>query len=369
MSKVTKFVGLDVHKSTIAIAICEGGATTEARSLGTVAHDLTRLLARLKPLGEPEQVHVAYEAGPTGFGLCRALRERGYLCIVVAPSKTPVRKGDRVKTDRRDAEKLARYLRSGELVAIDLPDVQREALRDLVRAREDAMRALRRARQQLGGFLLRHDRRWPGKSTWTSAHMEWIHSQRFEIEAQRLVLNDYYQEVTRLGARLKHLLELLETAASEEAHRSMFRALQGLRGVSTITAATLVAELGDLRRFASAPKLMSYVGLTPSEESSGNRVRRGRITKAGNTHVRRALVEAAWSCRLRPAMTRHMKKRTEGLPLPVIDIASKARERLYRRYTKMRARGKSPQNTITACARELVGFVWAIGQHVSPETK
>jgi len=369
MSKIAKFVGLDVHKATIAIAVCEGGALGEVRSLGTIAHDLTRLVRRLEPLGQPQDVYVAYEAGPTGYGLCRALRERGHPCIVVAPSKTPVRTGDRVKTDRRDAEKLARYLRSGELVAIDLPDVQQEALRDLVRAREDAMRAQHRARQQLMGFLLRHGRHWSGKSHWTQAHVTWIRSQRFEIEAQRQVLEDYFQEVTRLDARLKHLRDLLEEAASQEAHRAMFRALQGLRGVSTIVAATLVAELGDLRRFSSPSKLMSYVGLTPSEHSSGARVQRGAITKAGNPHVRRVLIEAAWSCRLRPAMSLHMKRRSQGLPTPVLDIASKARGRLYRRYNMMRARGKSQQTTIVACARELVGFVWAIGQQVSPETK
>lgn len=362
MSKIAKFVGLDVHKSSISMAVCEGGALHRPEDLGTFAHDLPTLLRRLERLGEPQHVHVAYEAGPTGYGLCRALRQRGYYCIVIAPSKTPVRTGDRVKTDRRDAAKLARFLRAGELVAVELPGLEQEALRDLVRAREDAMHAQRRARQQLSSFLLRHGRTWSGKSAWTQPHHAWIRSQRFECEIQRQVLEDYFQEVVRLDARLADLSTKLEAGAKSLSSSPLFSALQALRGVSTVVAASIVAELGDLRRFPSASRLMSYVGLVPSEYSSGARTRRGRITKAGNPHLRRVLIQAAWHCSKRPAMSLHLKRRSAGLPPPVLDIASKAQKRLHRRYWHLANRNKSPQTTVVACAREMLGFVWAIGQ-------
>ena len=362
MSKVAKFVGLDVHKSTISMAVCEGGALRRPKDVGKFAHDVPTLLRRLERLGEPKDVHVAYEAGPTGYGLCRALRERGYPCIVIAPSKTPISAGDRVKTDRRDAARLARLLRAGELVPVTLPDTEQEALRDLVRLREDAMHAQRRARQQLLSFLLRHGRAWSGKTTWTQAHQAWIRSQRFESELQRFALEDYFQETVRLDERLAYLTKRLEEAAETLSSSPLFRALQSLRGVSTIVAATIVSELGDLRRFRSAPHLMSYVGLVPSERSSGDRTRRGRITKTGNPHLRRVLIQAAWHCHKRPGLSLHMKRRSEGLPPPILDIASKAQKRLHHRYWSLVNRCKTKQIAVVACARELLGFVWAIGQ-------
>lgn len=369
MTTVAKFVGLDVHKDTISIAVCEGGTLHEAADLGKIPHDLTRLLRKLERLGSPETLHVAYEAGPTGYGLCRKLRALDIDCLVVAPSKTPVRAGDRVKTDRRDAQKLARYLRSGELVAVGLPEIEHEALRDLVRLREDAMHALQRARQQLGGFLLRHGRIYEGKSAWTKRHLQWIRSQRFEMEGQRQTLESYFAEMIHASERLDQMTALVEKGAQAETFAPLFRALQALRGVCIVVAATLVAELGDLRRFPSAPQLMSFIGLTPSEHSSGQSTQRGSITKAGNTHVRRVLIEAAWCTRLRPAMSAALKRRNQGLPLRVQEIAWKAQHRLHNRYWKMILRGKTKQNTIVAIARELTGFVWAIGQEVGSKTE
>ncbi len=364
MRSKAKFIGLDVHKDTISAALVDGGRIGEARELGRIAHDVPRLLKLLARVGPPQVLHVAYEAGPTGYGLCRTLRAQGIDCIVVAPSKTPVRSGDRVKTDRRDAARLAHYLRTGDLVAVDIPSVELEALRDMVRLREDAVWALQKARQQLLGFLLRQGRRYSGKSHWTLQHVTWIRAQRFELEGLRRVLDHSLAEVLRLGERLEQLtLELVDQI--EALPQSVgFHYLQALRGVHTIVASTIVAELGDLRRFGSARQFMSYVGLTPSEHSSGNDVRRGRITKAGNPHVRRVLIEAAWCARYRPARSHHMQLRLARVPPPIQDIAWKAQLRLHHRYRRMRARGKSLQHTIVAIARELAGFVWAIGQQI-----
>jgi transposase len=363
MMSVKQFVGLDVHKDTISIAVAPGGVGEKILDRGTIPNDWHRLVKRLTALGRPEDIFVAYEAGPTGYGLYRKLTEAGISCIVVAPSKTPRRPGDKVKTDRRDAMRLARYLRIGELVAVTPPDRELEALRDALRAREDAVRALRSARQQLSGFLLRHDRPWREKTTWGVKHLEWIRSQRFDSEVQRQVLEDYYQEVDRRTVRVKGWDQ--DVARFAEACPSgvdLYRALQALKGVSTIVAATLVAEIGDLRRFPSASHLMGFLGLAPSEHSSGSKMSRGAITKAGNTHVRYKLVQAAWNYRHRPAMTRSLKERQNGLPAAVCDIAWKAQKRLHRKYTTMSSRGKRQQVTVVAVARELCGFIWAIGQ-------
>jgi transposase len=360
--RTERFVGLDVHKDSITAAVSEGGALEAARDLGRIAHDLPRLLKLLARVGAPQQLHVCYEAGPTGYGLCRALRAHGIDCIVVAPSKTPQPPGGRIKTDRRDAQLLAHYLRTNSLVAVAVPDEQAEALRDFVRLREDAVWALQAARQQLGGFLLRHGRTYPGKSAWTNAHITWIRSLRFEIDLQRRSLDQYLAEVIRLKERLDQLTEQLVEQLESAPQSELFKHLQALRGVHTIVASTIVAEIGDLRRFKSASHFMSFVGLTPSERSSGNDVRRGRITKAGNPHVRRVLIEAAWCARYRPARSHHMQLRLARTPLEVQDIAWKAQVRLHHRYRRMLMRGKTLQHTIVAIARELAGFVWAIGQ-------
>ncbi len=364
MQTIAQFVGLDVHKDTVAIAVAPGGPGMEVSELGTLPHDVPRIVKRLLKLGEAETIHVAYEAGPTGYGLCRALQAAGISCVVVAPSKTPRASGDRVKTDRRDAIKLARFLRAGELVPVAPPERDVEALRDVVRAREDAVFAQRTARQQLSSFLLRHDRKWTGKSAWTQAHVLWIRGQRMESDAQQRVLEDYVREVERQTQRVAEATAHIEELAPQTAScAQLFKWLQALRGVGVIVAATIVAEIGNLRRFRTASQLMSYVGLVPSERSSGAAVRRGAITKAGNPHVRWKLIEAAWHARLRPAMTIRLKRRSEGVPAEICDIAWKAQKRLYARYWKLTSRGKRSQTAVVAAARELCGFVWAIGQH------
>jgi len=367
MKKIAKYIGLDVHKDTIHLAVAPAAPGHKVASLPQIPHDVPRVVRRLLELGSPETLHVAYEAGPTGYGLCRELKAAGISCMVVAPSKTPMRTGDRVKTDRRDASKLAQFLKSGLLVPVALPAEETEALRDVLRAREDVVFAQRRARQQLSSFLLRHDRKWEGKSTWTTKHVLWIRSQRFESEAQQQVLEDYVQEVLRLTARLVEATERVEHFAEHSTRCApLYRALQAMRGVGPVVAATIAAELGDLRRFPSASKLMSYVGLVPSERSSGPKVSRGSITKAGNPHVRWKLIQSAWLYRHRPAVSEGLERRSKGVPQEIRDIAWKAQKRLHKRYRSMASRGKRPQTTIVAVARELLGFIWAVGQVVEP---
>lgn len=364
MTKVAKFVGLDVHKDTIAIAYCEGGPAAEAVQAGTIPSDIPRVLKALDKLGAREHLRVCYEAGPTGYGLCRALLSGGIDCIVVAPGKVPKDPSRPIKTDQRDARDLARLLRSGYLHGITLPDAAREGLRDLVRAREDCLRDLRRARQRLKSMLLRHDRKWSGRSSWTQKFREWVRSQRFAAEADGIVLKYYLDEVEHLELVRDHLSEQVERLVPTLDEEKLFRSLQALRGVSTIVAATVVSEIGDLTRFPSAGRLMSYLGLVPSEHSSGSKKWRGAITKAGNGHVRRVMVEAAWACRLRPSRSLKLLKRQVGLDARVVDIAWKAQQRLHKRYMHMRRKGVEQNKVIVALARELTGFIWAIGQEM-----
>lgn len=357
MSNSTHYIGLDVHAKTIAIAVAQEGRG-EARFLSTIANDLARLLTALDRLGPRESLHCAYEAGPTGYGLQRELTNAGIRCDVIAPSKMPKASGDRVKTDRKDAIRLAHFLRSGDLVAIHVPDEACEAMRDLLRSREDAKRAQLRARHQLLKYLLRHGRRWP-KSNWTKAHHEWIEQQVFDHPAQNRVLQECLQAVNECSARIKRCDLFLAELVPETEQAELISALQAFRGIQLLTAASIAFELGDFRRFKSAKKLMSYVGLTPSEDSSGDRVRRGAITKAGNNGLRRLLVEAAWSYRHTPREAYRLKKRAEGVAPGVRKIAFDAQVRLHGRYKRLLARGKNKQMTLTAVARELTGFIWA----------
>lgn len=362
MSRIAFFVGLDVHKDTIWAAVARSG-NEPPQPLVEIPHDVPRLIKKLERLGKREQIHCAYEAGPTGYGLCRRLRAEGFRCDVIAPSKTPVPVGDRVKTDRRDALLLARFLRSGDLSCIDVPSEGMEALRDLVRCRGDAAKALLSARHHLSKFLLRQGRTWKGgRCHWTHKHLEWLRSQRFELEAHRLVFNDYLAEIEHLNDRVRDLETRLADLATRCERAQMVHALQAVRGVKVLTAVSLVAELGDLRRFPTPKKLMSYLGLVPSEHSSGSRVQRGGITKTGNAHIRRLLVEAAWSYRHRPNISCHLKKRSQGVADEVKRIAWKAQKRLHHRYWSMIGRGKSQPRTVVALARELAGFIWHIGQ-------
>jgi len=276
-----------------------------------------------------------------------------------------VQTGDRVKTDRRDAVKLARFLRSGDLTEVYVPEASTEAMRDLERARDDAKKAERAARHQLSKFLLRHGRIYPGKTAWTAKHLDWIRSQQFDQEAQGRVLIDYQHTVEEATSRVDRLTSDMEELVEGWALKPLVKSLQALRGVQLVTAVVIAAELGDLTRFATAPRLMAYLGLVPSEHSSGDSRRRGRITKTGNAHVRRALVESAWSYRFRPALSRAIRERAQEASPQVQSIAWKAQQRLHRRYARMMSRGVSKQKTVTAIARELAGFVWAIGRNVA----
>lgn len=370
MVKIAKYVGLDVHKDTIAVASCEGGPLASARDEGIIPHDLPRVMRKLASLAPFENLRVVYEAGPTGFGLCRALRDHGVSCIVVAPNRVPRMPGPRIKTDKRDARELAWHLRMDALQGIAIPDEELEAVRDLVRAREDSLYVRRRTRQRLAGLLLRHGEHWKGKSSWNPKHIDWIKGLRLSSEASEITKKHYLHEIHQLDESIETLTSEIErlSALLGGVPGTLYRLLQAMRGVSTIVAATIVCELGDLRRFKSASRLMSYVGIVPREHSSGSNMWRGSITKAGNPHVRRVLVEACWSGRLKPARPVRLQRRQAGLDSAVIDISWKAQKRLHDRYRRMRARGKPQNVTIIALAREMLGFMWSIGQHVEPRS-
>ena len=359
--KSVVYVGLDVHKDSITIAVARQGREP-AETWKTIPYDGVRLRKALKMLVKKgEELRVCYEAGPTGFGLCRRLREAGIHCMVVAPSLVPGKAGDRVKTDRRDARKLAHFLRSGDLTEVYVPDEAVEAIRDLERARDDAKCAERVARHQLSKFLLRHDRHWDG-TTWTVRHRDWIRTQKFAYPAQQRVLEDYLKTVEDLAERVERLTSQVGELVQQTTLAPLVRALQAFRGVSVVSAVTIAAEAGDLRRFATASQFMSYVGLVPSEDSSGKRRRQGAITRCGNGHLRRILVEAAWHYRHLPVMSKELRRRNQGLAPGVQRIAWEAQKRLNQRLYHLIHAGKSVQKAITALARELAGFLWAVGQ-------
>ena len=356
------YVGMDVHKDSITMAVAREGSEP-AEKWKSIPYDGVRLRKTLKLLVKNSEVlRVCYEAGPTGFGLCRRLREAGIDCIVVAPSLVPAKPGDRVKTDRRDARKLAHFLRSGDLTEVYVPDEAVEAIRDLERARGDAKRAERAARHQLSKFLLRHDRHWVGL-TWTQKHRDWIRVQKFDYPAEQQVLQDYLKTVEDLAERVATLTATLEKLAQETVLAPMVKALQAFRGFSVVNAVTVAAEVGgDLRRFATARQFMSYVGLVPSEDSTGKRRRQGAITRCGNTHLRTTLVEAAWQYRHLPSMSKELRRRNQGVAKGVRRIAWEAQKRLNKRLYHLIHAGKSSQKAVIALARELAGFIWAVGQ-------
>lgn len=362
MSTIAHFAGLDVHKSTIAISVAEEGTRKPPEDWGVIPHDLPRLLRRLGRLGSPQEVKCIYEAGPTGYGLYRRLTEAGYDCMVVAPSRTPRGSADRIKTDRRDAARLARFARSGDLAPITVPDRSDEAMRDLIRARGDAKLALIKSRRHLSSMLLRHDLHWTGKSTWTLKHIEWIRKLELDQPAAQCALVDYLYDADRLLERVQRLDASIKEFAPSMQRWDLVQALQSLRGVQLLTAASIVSEIGDFQRFKTPGKLMSFLGLTPSEYSSGQETRRGPITKAGNTHVRRLLIEAAWAYRLRPRVSRLMRYRSKHVSPTVREIAWKAQKRLHKRYCSMLARGKHQNRVIVSVARELAGFIWCIAR-------
>jgi transposase len=362
MSKL-RFLGLDVHAETIAAAVAEPGG--EVRHLGIIPNRLEAIRKIVKKLGSPQHIRACYEAGPTGYVLYWQLTALGVKCDVIAPSLVPTKAGDRVKTDRRDAEKLARCHRSGDLSTVWVPDAEHEALRDLVRAREDAKQDQLRARQRLGKFLLRHGKRPDGSmKAWTGKYMDWLKGHvHFEIAALEATFLDYVQQVRHQAERIADLEKAIDAAiaAAPAQTRAVVEALQALRGVAKITAVTIVAEVGSFSRFENAPALMGYSGTVSSEFTTGKHVRRGKITKTGNAHLRRVVGEAAWAYQRRPWVGGLLKKRQQGLEQEVKDIAWKAQTRLHARYTKLTARGKNKNQTVTAVGRELLGFMWAIG--------
>ena len=361
-------VGLDVHKRGIGVAVAEDGLRGEVREYGRIANTpaaLDRLARKLSREGV--KLRFCYEAGPCGYGIQRHLSARGHECVVVAPSLIPRRAGDRVKTDRRDAASLARLHRAGELTAVWVPDAGHEAIRDLVRARLDAVHALRRARQQLSGFLLRQGCHY-GRPAWTKLHRRWLAGLKFEQAVHHIVLEDYIAAVEAAQARRDRLTAQIEAMLADWTLAPVVAALQTMRGMALVNAATLIAEVGDFSRFANPRQLMAYLGLVPSEHSSGARLRRVGLTKAGNSAARRLLIEAAWCYRFPARVSRELRLRQEEQPRPIREIAWKAQLRLCARYRKL-ARSGNPANVVTAAiARELAGFIWAIARRVPPAT-
>jgi len=363
MREKLRFLGLDVHAETIAVAIAEPDG--EVRSLGTIANREDSIRKLIRKLGPAENLRACYEAGPTGFVLYWQLSQLGVACAVIAPTLVPKKPGDRVKTDRRDALKLARSHRSGDLTAVWVPDEDSEALRDLVRQREAAKQDQLRARHRLTKFLLRSGQRPPlGLKAWTERWMRWLAQVRYTQPAQEVTRLDCMNEVEHMTARVKRLEEaILEVVKlAPEPMQELIRGLQALRGVAHISAVTIASELGNITsRFESARKLMGYCGVFPSEDSSGKRIRRGGITKCGNAHLRRIVVESAWCYRHLPRVGEKLRKRHQGVPAEITEIAWKAQNRLHKRYMTMMNAGKDQRKVMTAVARELPGFIWAIG--------
>jgi transposase len=365
MKKRITFVGLDTHKNSIEVALADDGRNTEVRLYGSIGGDLAsldKMICKLQATGT--ELRFVYEAGPCGYQIYRHLRAQGLQCDVVAPSMVPKRSGDRIKTDRRDACNLARLYRAGELTAIYVPQEDDEAMRDLVRGRQDAVNAQRKVRQQLGGFLLRHGFRYPGKCAWTLAHRRWLAGVRMAHPAQQIMMQEYIHSVEECTQRVHRLTEQILQLMPDWRMRPLVGALQALRGVAPVVAATAVAEIGPMGRFERPRQLMAYLGLVPSESSSGGSVRRGAITKTGNGHARRALIEAAQAYSHPARISRVMLKRQEAVPEPIRQIAWKAQLRLCARFRKLTARGKSRNRVVTAIARELSGFMWAIAKQV-----
>jgi len=365
MAKRSMFVGMDVHKESIDVSIAEEGRDGEVRHYGVIAGDLEAVAKVVRALRAPSRrLRFVYEAGPCGFGIHRYLTAQGEDCVVVNPSSMPKRSGDRIKTDRRDGDALARLHRAGELTAIYIPTPDDEALRDLVRAREDAVGLSTQAKHRLKAFLLRQGRRYPGRAGWTRPYRRWLADLSFPLAPQHIALQEYRDTIDETERRVERVTDQLRQLTPAWRWAPVVDALQALRGVSFVTAVGLVTEVGDIRRFTHPRELMAYLGLVPSEYSSGPSVRRGGITKAGNPHARRLLAEAAWAYQGAPRIGRQMLYRQEALPKSVCDIAWKAQLRLTSRFRKLVARGKAKPKVATAIARELTGFIWAIAREV-----
>jgi transposase len=361
------FVGIDTAKLRNAVAVAEAGRNGEIRYLGEF-DNTTEAVAKLirKLSGRHEVLHFCYEAGPTGYGLYRQIQSLQHDCIVVAPSLIPRRPGERVKTNRRDAQSLARLLRAGELTAVWVPDETHEAVRDLVRTRAMAVQDYRRKRQHLSAFLLRLGRSYEGNATWRGRHLRWLDDQGFSHPAQRLAFQEMLNAIRSAAERIDRLDAALLEIVPSWTMAPVIAAFQALRGIGFLTASILVAEAGDLRRFDHPRQLMAFLGLVPSEHSTGETRQRGGITKTGNIHARKALIEAAWTYRHPAGIGDHHQRRQADLPESVREIAWKAQARLCARYRRLMAKGKKATVVTVAIAREIAAFLWDIARQVAP---
>ena len=362
-----KFIGMDVHKKTITIDIADEGRQKQPRVYGTITNDLDALdqFCR-KMVSTANQLHFVYEADPCGYGIYRHLTEKGIDCMVAAPSLIPKKSGDRIKNDRRDAKMLARLHRANELTAVYVPDCQDEAMRDLSRAREDAVMVAKKAKQRLKAFLLRNGVVFTGSSQWSKAYFKWLANIAMPYPAQQVALQEYIDAVHESLTRVNRLTDQIRQMVTGWRLAPIVSAFQAARGVSLVVAVTVLAELGDLSRFDKPCQLMAHLGLVPSEHSSGESIKRRGITKTGNGHVRKALVEAAWAYRMQARVSRLLLKRQQGLPDQVCKIAWKAQLRLCARYRRLVAKGKTKQKVVTAVARELSAFLWAMAKQLQP---
>ena len=364
-----QFIGLDVHNDSIAVSLAPSDAV-EVRRYGIIGgehEDVVKLAKKLAEAHPGRLLKFCYEAGPRGFAPCRCLQAHGRDCILVCPSKVPRKPGERVKTDRRDADDLARLYRAGELTGIYVPEPEDEAMRDLIRARFQVGKQQHRARQQLKMYLLRHNLRYGGQSSWSPAHLRYLAKIKMPFPVQQIVFQEMLEVISQAAAQLERYDQEIERAVPGWRWAPAVRALMSLRGMALLHAATLVAELGDFNRFEYPGQLMGYLGLVPSEHTTGNDRQQGGITKMGNAPARRALVEAAWQYRAPARLSPHLQKRQEGLPKTITDIAWEAQRRLHHRYTHLTRVGKKKsQVAVTAVARELAGFVWAIARQVKP---
>ena len=359
MKSNTTYAGMDVHARSIHVAVLRGDAhAPEEWRLEHSPDAVRRLLRRLKRDAAPGRLVACYEAGPTGYALQRRFEAAGVECRVIAPALIPRRPGDRVKTDRRDARGLAELLRADLLTAVHPPSLEQESVRDLCRAREQAVGDRTRARHRLAKLLLRRGLAYDGNN-WTQRHRRWLLTLRFEQAAAQAAFDHYLRALEAAEERLRDLEEAMDRAAASADYRERVGLLRCFRGIDTVTALTVLAELGDIRRFKSARRLMSYLGLTPSEHSSGGRRRRGPVTKTGNSHLRRLLVECAWHYRHPPRVGPALRKRRQGQPGWAIAVADRDQARLHRRYRGLLANGKPPAVANMAVARELIGCLWA----------